>query len=295
MELGKAAFAQMMRPTDDRLLAAQIPHITSSNIAVEVELSADDPTRSATASAMWAAWPNSISAHSGPWFRRSGSSRRSPWRPAGRTEARSRSTAPRRTAMNPEAVHHPEPTAPLALVFGAVVFRGWMLPLSRLWTMHAGVCRGGAGDRVRSRSGWVLRNGDTGRRRVVRGWLGLVLALAVEPLGAVDALEPRSRRPFAPSDPPCAEADQPMRRGCALLPPDEMLLGSTPDIPTYNESLELLEETVTGALCLEHANFKIWLSTTEGVLAQGVLRSERRRLSDRPTIRTPRPARSTPP
>ncbi|MGC2808828.1 MAG: hypothetical protein WA303_00470 [Bradyrhizobium sp.] len=33
----------MMRPTDDRLLAAQIPHITSSNIAVEVELPADDP------------------------------------------------------------------------------------------------------------------------------------------------------------------------------------------------------------------------------------------------------------
>lgn len=43
VELGKAAFAQMMRPTDDRLLAAQIPHITSSNIAVEVELPADDP------------------------------------------------------------------------------------------------------------------------------------------------------------------------------------------------------------------------------------------------------------
>ena len=30
-------------------------------------------------------------------------------------------------------------------------------------------------------------------------------------------------------------------------------------IPTYNESLEVLEKTITGALCLDYANFKIWV------------------------------------
>ena len=50
----------------------------------------------------------------------------------------------------------------------------------------------------------------------------------------------------------------PMRRGCARCRPKQ-----TPSvdlyIPTYNESLEVLEKTITGALCLEYPNFKIWV------------------------------------
>jgi cellulose synthase/poly-beta-1,6-N-acetylglucosamine synthase-like glycosyltransferase len=30
-------------------------------------------------------------------------------------------------------------------------------------------------------------------------------------------------------------------------------------IPTYNESIEVLEKTITGALCLDYPNFKIWI------------------------------------
>ncbi len=30
-------------------------------------------------------------------------------------------------------------------------------------------------------------------------------------------------------------------------------------IPTYNESLEVLEKTITGALCLDYANFRVWI------------------------------------
>jgi len=30
-------------------------------------------------------------------------------------------------------------------------------------------------------------------------------------------------------------------------------------IPTYNESIEVLEKTITGALCLDYANFKLWV------------------------------------
>ena len=30
-------------------------------------------------------------------------------------------------------------------------------------------------------------------------------------------------------------------------------------IPTYNEPLDVLEKTITGALCLDYPNFKVWV------------------------------------
>jgi cellulose synthase (UDP-forming) len=54
-----------------------------------------------------------------------------------------------------------------------------------------------------------------------------------------------------------AEADAHEAR-LRSLPPE-----ATPSvdlyIPTFNESLEVLEKTITGALCLEYPNFKIWV------------------------------------
>jgi len=41
--------------------------------------------------------------------------------------------------------------------------------------------------------------------------------------------------------------------------PREKLASVDVFIPTYNESLEVLEKTITGALCLDYPNFKIWV------------------------------------
>ncbi len=51
--------------TDDRLLAAQIPHPTSSSISVEVELPRMNPRRNVMAFAISVAWPKSDSSERG--------------------------------------------------------------------------------------------------------------------------------------------------------------------------------------------------------------------------------------
>ena len=49
-----------------------------------------------------------------------------------------------------------------------------------------------------------------------------------------------------------------MRRGCARLPPDK-LPSVDVYIPTFNEPFEILEKTITGALCLDYPNFSVWV------------------------------------
>ena len=49
-----------------------------------------------------------------------------------------------------------------------------------------------------------------------------------------------------------------MRRGCARCRPKQ-LPSVDVYIPTYNEPLEVLEKTITGALCLDYPNFKVWV------------------------------------
>ena len=54
-----------------------------------------------------------------------------------------------------------------------------------------------------------------------------------------------------------AEADRHEARLRAL--PPAQLPSVDVYIPTYNEPLEVLEKTITGALCLDYPNFKVWV------------------------------------
>jgi cellulose synthase (UDP-forming) len=155
--------------------------------------------------------------------------------------------------MNPEALTYFELMAPLALVFGAVYLLGPMLPLSRLWTrmlVFAVVWLV-----IARYLEWRLFETviPAGGEWYEVGWVWF--CFAVELLALFDALI--LYLAFLRTSDRHAEADAHEAR-LRSLPPDE-----TPSvdlyIPTYNESLELLEKTVTGALCLEYANFKIWV------------------------------------
>ncbi|MGC2808827.1 MAG: cellulose synthase catalytic subunit [Bradyrhizobium sp.] len=154
--------------------------------------------------------------------------------------------------MNPEALTYFELMAPLALVFGAVYLLGPMLPLSRLWTrmlVFAVVWLV-----IARYLEWRLFETviPAGGEWYEVGWVWF--CFAVELLALFDALI--LYLAFLRTSDRHAEADAHEAR-LRSLPPDE---APSVDlyIPTYNESLEVLEKTVTGALCLEYANFKIW-------------------------------------
>ena len=154
--------------------------------------------------------------------------------------------------MNPEALTYFELMAPLALVFGAVYLLGPMLPLSRLWTrmlVFAVVWLV-----IARYLEWRLFETviPAGGEWYEVGWVWF--CFAVELLALFDALI--LYLAFLRTSDRHAEADAHEAR-LRSLPPDE---APSVDlyIPTYNELLEVLEKTVTGALCLEYANFKIW-------------------------------------
>ena len=144
--------------------------------------------------------------------------------------------------------------APMAFVAGAIYLLGPMLPLTRpwaRWTVFACV--------------WliVLRYLDWRLFDTVLpasgGWLEFIwiwLCFAIEILALMDAfvlylafLRTSDRR---------LEADRHEAR--VRRTPREQLPNVDVYIPTYNEPLEILEKTVTGALSLDYPNFQIWRS-----------------------------------
>ena len=155
--------------------------------------------------------------------------------------------------MNPEALTHFELMAPLAFVFGAVYLLGPMLPLSRRWArmlVFAVVWLV-----IARYLEWRLFETvmPAGGEWYEVGWVWF--CFSVEVLALFDALI--LYLAFLRTSDRHAEADAHEAR-LRSLPPDE-----TPSvdlyIPTYNESLEVLEKTITGALCLDYADFKIWV------------------------------------
>jgi cellulose synthase (UDP-forming) len=155
--------------------------------------------------------------------------------------------------MNPESLTYFELLAPLAFVFGVIYLLGPMLPLSRPWArmlVFAVVWLV-----IARYLEWRLFTTvmPAGGEWYEVGWVWF--CFAVEVLALFDALI--LYLAFLRTSDRHAEADAHQDR-LRSLPPEQ-----TPSvdvyIPTYNESLEVLEKTITGALCIEYANFRIWV------------------------------------
>jgi cellulose synthase (UDP-forming) len=155
--------------------------------------------------------------------------------------------------MSADSLPYFELLAPLAFVFGAIVFLGPMLPLSRRWAralIFGVVCLV-----IARYEEWRLF--DTvipadGEWYEV-GWVWF--CFAAEILALFDALILYLM--FLRTSDRSAEADVHEARLRALSP--EELPSVDVFIATYNESIEVLEKTITGALCIDYPNFKIWV------------------------------------
>jgi cellulose synthase (UDP-forming) len=154
--------------------------------------------------------------------------------------------------MNIEALSYFELLAPLLFVLGAIYLVGPMLPLSRPWAR--GLIFGIVWVIILRYLDWRLFTTvlpATGEWYEVSWvWLCFVielLALFDALIGYLTFLRITDRR---------AEADTHEAR-LRASPPNEL---PSVDIysPTYNETMEVLEKTLTGALCIDYPNFKIW-------------------------------------
>ncbi len=155
--------------------------------------------------------------------------------------------------MNPEALPFFELVAPAAFVIGAVYLLGPMLPLSRPWArmlIFAAVWL-----MIGRYLAWRLFETvmPAGGAWYEVGWVWF--CFVVEVLALFDALI--LYLAFLRATDRHGEADAHEARLRAL--PSEQVPSVDLYIPTYNESLEVLEKTITGALCIDYPNFEIWV------------------------------------
>jgi cellulose synthase (UDP-forming) len=143
--------------------------------------------------------------------------------------------------------------APLSFVFGAVVLLGPLLPLSRPWAR--GLIFAAVWLVIARYVAWRLLEtvipADGEWYEV--GWVWF--CFAVEVLALFDALILYLM--FLRTSDRGGEADVHEER-LRSLPPEEFPSVDV-FIPTYNESIEVLEKTITGALCIDYPNHKIWI------------------------------------
>lgn len=155
--------------------------------------------------------------------------------------------------MQTEVLSLAELAAPVLFVLGAIYLLAPLLPLARswaralvfivVWLVMARYMRWRLIDTVLPAQGdWYEV-----------GWVWF--CFAIELLALLDAfilyltfLRTTDRR---------AEADGHEAR-LRVLPPHQ-LPSVDVYIPTYNEPIEVLEKTITGALCLDYRNFKLWV------------------------------------
>jgi cellulose synthase (UDP-forming) len=143
--------------------------------------------------------------------------------------------------------------APTLFVLGAVYLLGPMLPLTRTWArivvfaiVWAVILRY---QHWRLFTTVLPADGE---------WYELAwiwFCYAVEILAIFDALI--LYLTFLRHADRSAEADRHEARLRQMVP--EALPSVDVFIPTYNEPLDVLEKTITGALCLEYPNFKVWV------------------------------------
>src|SRR3954454_7861731 len=155
--------------------------------------------------------------------------------------------------MNADALPYFELLAPLTFVCGAIYLLTPTLPLSRPWvrifvfTLVWLV--------IARYLEWRLFTTvvPAGGQWYEIGWVWF--CFAVEILALFDALI--LYLAFLRTSDRGAEADTHEARLRSL--PREQMPSVDVYIPTYNESLEVLEKTITGALCLDYPNFKTWV------------------------------------
>jgi cellulose synthase (UDP-forming) len=155
--------------------------------------------------------------------------------------------------MNAEALPYFELLAPLIFVIGAIYLMSPVLPLSRPWAR--GLVFAVVWLVIARYLDWRLYTTVlpvTGEWYQV-GWVWF--CFVVEVLALFDALI--LYLAFLRTSDRHAEADCHERRLRAL--PPETLPSVDVYIPTYDESLEVLEKTITGAISLDYPNFKVWL------------------------------------
>ena len=143
--------------------------------------------------------------------------------------------------------------APTAFVLGAICFMGPMLPVARGWA-RLSVFAAVWGIAI-----WYLHwrlfttilpaQGEW----YEIGWIWL--CFSIELLAIADQLILYVT--FLRKSDHSAEADRHEARLRAM--PPEALPTVDVFIPTYNEPIEVLEKTITGALCLDYPNAKIWV------------------------------------
>jgi cellulose synthase (UDP-forming) len=155
--------------------------------------------------------------------------------------------------MNAEALPYFELLAPLIFVIGSIYLMSPVLPLSRPWAR--GLVFAVVWLVIARYLEWRLFTTVlpvTGEWYQV-GWVWF--CFVVEVLALFDALI--LYLAFLRTSDRHAEADGHEGRLRAL--PPETLPSVDVYIPTYDESLEVLEKTITGAISLDYPNFKVWL------------------------------------
>jgi len=155
--------------------------------------------------------------------------------------------------MDVEGLPYFELLSPLILVFGVIYLLSPILPLSRPWAR--GLVFAVVWLVIARYLDWRIFSTvvpATGAWYEV-GWV--YFCFVVEVLAFFDAfilylafLRTSDRR---------AEADHHEARLRSL--PPEQLPSVDVYIPTYNEPMEVLEKTITGALCLDYPNFTVWV------------------------------------
>jgi cellulose synthase (UDP-forming) len=155
--------------------------------------------------------------------------------------------------MNYESLSYLELMAPLTFVFGAIILLAPLLPLSRSWARNLvfGVVWSVLARYLAWRLFDTVMPADGEWYEV--GWVWF--CFAVEVLGLFDSAILYLM--FLRTSDRSAEADIHEARLRSLAP--DQLPSVDVFIPTYNETLEVLEKTITGALCLDYPNFKIWV------------------------------------
>jgi cellulose synthase (UDP-forming) len=155
--------------------------------------------------------------------------------------------------MNAEALPVFELVAPLTFVFGAIFLLSPMLALSRPWARL--LVFGVVWLVIARYLDWRLFTTvvPAGGEWYEVGWVWF--CFAVEMLALFDALI--LYLAFLRTSDRSGEADIHEARLRSL--PHDQVPSVDIYIPTYNETLEVLEKTITGALCLDYPNFKTWV------------------------------------
>jgi cellulose synthase (UDP-forming) len=143
--------------------------------------------------------------------------------------------------------------APILFVVGAVYLLGPMLPLTRTWARVAVFAT--VWLVIARYLDWRLLTTVLPAKGAWYEVAWVWICFTIEMLALADAFILYIA--FLRTSDRHAEADRHEARLRALVP--NQLPSVDVYIPTYNEPLDILEKTITGALCLDYPNFSVWV------------------------------------